>query len=1771
MAISSWMLRNRSMRSKGRPPEDCYKLNTAKSDAENAFDIFAALSFRGTSEHKRLNLLNALVKLLDKVREPQNLGFSVEDFLYCISPSLVHHFTQVRAAAIRAVRHLMTHPKDVQSFNDLQLSNLVCRSLDIVLKNEEERVQALKLIRRLLILAPHLINPAIVRCLVSLGESGSEYGDRMLRSCLAVLCEFGVLNPILLIVCGGVSAITRNVLECHSPRIAESLCGVLLHLLEWPHTRNIAGVRLECLAAPYCDFTYRLGIMDKNKDARDLRFTCSRLALLSVLRSWAGTIEFCDPSKPSGLKAIVDVLYLNQLEVRKAILDLLYELLEVPQPVWTDEYSVALSVVDPADFQDNWRLSDGFVAMEGRSVLPTLANRVPNPCEIHLALLLYCFLETGLLDALVEVVVTSDTFISVRATVLLGKLLHLMHTLLPADICSTSPSLPTLISHATQGNHQATAAVAALQDLHQIMKNRPASCSLFLDSIIQSGSIVHTKLFKRDINNICDNPTLLLTSRFSGTLERKRHDSVGSSSTSGAGDLGGDGSINGSGSSKVGTIKKSGSFKRSKLLHLFDSGKEVSDRLLKESNVLVNKDGNMWDWDIIIAILKSDSLLKMDDNQCRFIRRLVHYFKPSNNRFSHQDLGHGRHIPTTVFAGVELVDWLLRCQDGGTQHKVHKYTYSLESLRHLTDLFTDINSHLVAISTSRSAHDCLFSPQHMISTMCQQYFLFIGRMCRSDHGINILKNTDVFNQLNHLVTTTNHVCYIKLIVSGLDYSRDPLARQILEKALIESVNRSGRLYATQFMLVLMRAKIPNFEIWGLPMLVNQTKDTEQSVVNAALEILEEACHEPLYLNELVSMWPPLASLGDAGKLVKIRFYSTIKGLNHINANIVEQTKHWSNSYNKRYVLLLEADIHSSLTLHTKNEDGTYSRRTCSTRPTIIPPNVLPHLYGQLVQTSAGMVILQKHGNIPKLIEILSQAACTDELESLTLKSALWALGHVSTSAEGVEYLNDPISRVYEKIIILAKHCEVYSVRATALNVLGLIGSTNAGANILFKLDWMCVRHDRNTIWPVCEPEDWLSKHLTPIRHQIGDMPPYNYRGIEENVTDFGATETSFYFDEANESKLKFDEFYENSIHITEGGDDGVTPRSKSRTLPESAASKASVKHTRSLSESKTSDGLTLMTATNRTRFNSGTDSNTSGVSSCDSIVGKNIIGDLHQTLSPIPSTSNLLDIRKPSEKRLRKISLTGVPIRENTISPQDLEGYAKLRSLRRHQRPMLSESAADELAEMMDDVILRTNKLDLNDQQRSLKVRSLDRQGISLTPSSSFKNEDLASPKSVSSSLKLMSSNDCKGPCYSGICLPRNILDLFPKRNINTTYVSRCTQDMEVGGEINNLLVLKQQFLVDGIGGEGDESSVSSLSDISTNSRRSKWAGKHNRSNCLHCCRSKINRLHPRTDSDINIHRRKGSQQNSLLQLSDISFHSPESVLSEESMPDRITANILRYVQRLANPVCSKQGKISLLELKQKHPYSFQDICLYSEICKAMGRNTYRQNARRFLQELFLDLDYDSFYNEASEIIQRREREMSDGGDSSKGIRLELEIVETDRSSADETDSVEVQCSTSGQNFTSGFQKASKLGLKSPPLASVYETSVENLLESHLNKPTKLVQADVHPDDGSDTTSSDTVRSRKISTWTMRPRFNTFELDLSCTRNKFPITDRNRKNDISPSTLSGYSGLYDPLKSYQTTVLPPGSLYCEKRLQPYKSEASLSTLSRFRKDDSTTK
>lgn len=92
----------------------------------------------------------------------------------------------------------------------------------------------------------------------------------------------------------------------------------------------------------------------------------------------------------------------------------------------------------------------------------------------------------------------------------------------------------------------------------------------------------------------------------------------------------------------------------------------------------------------------------------------------------------------------------------------------------------------------------------------------------------------------------------------------------------------------------------------------------------------------------------------------------------------------------------------------------------------------------------------KYGQLPHLIDTLMQGKCSNEMESLTLKAAIWALGHASTSTDGIEFLNETAPQVYEKFIYFVKHCEVYSIRAVALHALGLVATTKSGADILFK-------------------------------------------------------------------------------------------------------------------------------------------------------------------------------------------------------------------------------------------------------------------------------------------------------------------------------------------------------------------------------------------------------------------------------------------------------------------------------------------------------------------------------------------------------------------------------------------------------------------------------------------------------------------------------------------------------------------------------------------------
>ncbi|XP_072940990.1 rapamycin-insensitive companion of mTOR isoform X2 [Epargyreus clarus] len=1791
---------NRLGRRKGKHGGDLYRLDTKnKTPEENIKEIIQGLYLkksipseasssnknvsselrpgmrpisRSGSDSYRLSYLNALVMLLCK-EDRNNLGFTSDELMTCIRVSLVDESIVIRAAALRVLRYLIKTESDVATFNILKLPYLVIRSMDLMLRNEEERAQALRVVRRIIAVVgpgdqPYrrhrsaYIDKGLLRCLAAVACSGSEgdgSGDRLSRPAIATLAEICVLNPDLFIACGGVTAVTRQLAVCATPRMAEALCGVLLHTLNDPVSRIAARVDLTCLNSPYCDFHFRHADnvrTDSSRDEREMRFTCSRLALLCVLRSWPGLLHFCHPCSAGGLRALVRALSLPRLE--KAILDLLYELVGLPQPEWTDEISVALDAVDPSDFQDSWRLNEGFVAAEGTAILPHLSATGPDIMEIHLALLLQCFLEAGLLDGLAEVIVTSDTFISVRATVLLGQLLHLIHLFLPPQICT--PALPSLISQASEGKPQALAAVAALRRLHSMLEARPASNSLFLDHIIQycSGAfkikLEDTSKSRKEKDNasmakpkqqydfmLHKDSSLEFLDESDTEHEPKQRHSVGSRADVPTRN------VNALVKSKSVSSRTSAAV--SKVFSLFERD---SDSLIRSTLVMQNKDGNTWNWEIIRTILKETDdlpLLNLNDSGHKaWAGRIINYLKPSSNKYSHTDLSSTCHGHSATRAGCQLIRHLLRHNDADSQ-------------RLLEELFTDVSRQIEAIETGRKAHECLFSPQHMCNTMCQMYFLFIGQLCHSHAGLRLFKQTRLYENLLELSTKTHHSCYVKLVISSLDYTMDSSPRDILAKTLTCGIQAS-RLYATQFLNVLLRASRKSRELvrkksklkknivqqhwkfshkdegdvasyvdmdtWILQVLVGQVKDESKVVAKCAISILEEAYSVPVFLEKMVTIRDALAQncrldknaeptsldfsvVGDRGYLLWLCLEVAAAGQTPDSKCISFLKKHleyWNKFYNYRYVRLVEAGVHEALTL---SEGG---RRPRAHRRSARPP---PHLHAALAALlPAPPPAALLAASLPPYFRILQRKKCATEQEIADLKASLWAIGNTAVTSQGLQLLMNLSNGFVEDsaplhIIRLAKYSPVYSVRATAFYVLCLIGSTFDGANLLTDLGWLCVRHTRHDQFPVISDESYLQMFdqndttnyyiTSPDRRYAFDMDLSEHSDHtdqstaesmhSENIKMLNRTIGSV-SEQADQEDPKM-------ACISEGRRE--TDKRKSHTLPSQGCSSSLERS--ALTESRTVDILRdcyerpsshRMHMENRLilgrmnsldhahegRVRNTSESSTSGVSSCDSFLGKYAIPDRVLTLSPIPSSSSLYGMKSnsssqrpkfsESHRRTSTSSFTTPDVASSPPTQMDMSGYATLKSLNRNRRPHLSESAAtgssdiDDLSWLLSDTNRRSKPFSsLRDRAKSTRERMTKMSLLEYDwkPLSGAEGGDVERSRTArrpaapapAAPHHLAAANT---PVYIGICLPRDLMDLFPRDESvaeggdvsakvtssalgGPSFASECaraTPDQHAAMKwtsaeptsftlnvrraasqtatatsgitvtttaivnTNPHVTSESSLIADKTGSNNTSTSLSVKSDTAEQQKsvtessakvenvnvqtevrdksvasavytgtsemqtsvsgaggvaRQRW--RHSAAQCLACVRTRPPSSH---------------------ELREAFFAGMENepgigvVPEGEGAESEAAAQLLHHVLFMANPIHLKQSKSALLSLKQRHPELFRSPCVYSDVCALLARDTYNMlPTRRFLQELFLDTNFDCFLTEPELMLSR--------------------------------------------------------------------------------------------------------------------------------------------------------------------------------------------------------
>uniref|UniRef100_A0A8C2T6K3 RPTOR independent companion of MTOR complex 2 n=1 Tax=Coturnix japonica TaxID=93934 RepID=A0A8C2T6K3_COTJA len=561
---------------------------------------------QGVSNMRKLGHLNNFTKLLCNTgHAEEKLGFTYDRIIICLRLALLNEAKEVRAAGLRALRYLIRDSSILQKVLKLKVDYLIARCIDIQQSNEVERTQALRLVRKMITVNASLFPSSITNSLIAVGNDGLQERDRMVRACIAIICELALQNPEVVALRGGLSTILKNVIDCQLSRINEALITTVLHLINHPKTRQYvrADVELERILAPYTDFHYRHNpdtAEGQLKEDREARFLASKMGIVAAFRSWAGIISLCKPGN-SGIQSLIGVLCIPNMEIRRGLLEVLYDIFRLPLPVVAEEFIEALLSVDPSRFQDCWRLSDGFVAAEAKTILPHRARSRPDLMDNYLALVLSAFITNGLLEGLVEVITSSDDHVSVRATILLGELLHMANTILPHSHSHHLHCLPTLMNMAAsfdimkEKRLRASAALNCLKRFHEMKKRGPKPYSLHLDHIIQKAISTHQK---RD------------------------------------------------------------QYRVQKDIVILKDTEEALIMNLRDSQVLNHKENLEWNWNLIGTILKVTPVRK------KFVRRLLYFYKPSSKLYANLDLDYAKAKQLTV-VGCQFTEFLLESEEDG--------------------------------------------------------------------------------------------------------------------------------------------------------------------------------------------------------------------------------------------------------------------------------------------------------------------------------------------------------------------------------------------------------------------------------------------------------------------------------------------------------------------------------------------------------------------------------------------------------------------------------------------------------------------------------------------------------------------------------------------------------------------------------------------------------------------------------------------------------------------------------------------------------------------------------------------------------------------------------------------------------------------------------------------------------------------------------------------------------------------------------------------------
>eukprot|EP00601_Ochromonadales_sp_CCMP2298_P008715 CAMPEP_0173196822 /NCGR_PEP_ID=MMETSP1141-20130122/15827_1 /TAXON_ID=483371 /ORGANISM="non described non described, Strain CCMP2298" /LENGTH=333 /DNA_ID=CAMNT_0014121511 /DNA_START=141 /DNA_END=1139 /DNA_ORIENTATION=- len=244
---------------------------------------------------------------------------SVEEFSSFLTQThavLITGDSSKRSSILRTIRYCISTEAFVQALLDSQMHWAVVLSMERDGDCAVERMQALKVIERVMAASPGLFPITFARSLVAVANWRE---DPFRKVCIEVLNNLSLASPKLVAAVDGFIPLMEAVVEPVSRALADSILLNFIYLLNDPSTRAVVGnfIDLRNLLVPFTD-------LDSPTAELAPKWRACRSALVLLMRSWVGLVQLAaddmawstlvrmlkDPKvPPASQEAILDVIF----------------------------------------------------------------------------------------------------------------------------------------------------------------------------------------------------------------------------------------------------------------------------------------------------------------------------------------------------------------------------------------------------------------------------------------------------------------------------------------------------------------------------------------------------------------------------------------------------------------------------------------------------------------------------------------------------------------------------------------------------------------------------------------------------------------------------------------------------------------------------------------------------------------------------------------------------------------------------------------------------------------------------------------------------------------------------------------------------------------------------------------------------------------------------------------------------------------------------------------------------------------------------------------------------------------------------------------------------------------------------------------------------------------------------------------------------------------------------------------------------------------------